>query len=61
MDLESGATIYVEARIDRLINLTTHENGGGDITVAVLTTEEARTLANALLAAVVEAEAPRPS
>lgn len=54
MDLESGATIYVEARTDRKINMEVHIDGG--IMGPILTTEEARTVANALLAAVVEAE-----
>jgi urease beta subunit len=55
MDLESGNTIYVEATIHRSVALVVL-TGKQDVP-SMLTTEEARTLANALLAAVVEAEA----
>lgn len=58
MNVASGETIYVEARTDRKINLEVQYDGA--IISPVLTTEEARTLANALLAAVAEDEAHHP-
>ena len=56
MDLESGDTLYVEATTERSVRFTRYTNLTQSFTTR-LTTEEARTLANALLAAVVEAEA----
>jgi hypothetical protein len=58
MDLESGDTIYVEATVHNTVDLRTDERG-----ITMLTIEEARTLAGALLMAANEAEkyhAPRP-
>ena len=52
MDLESGTTIYVEAETTQRVRLTVIY--GTAQTVTSLTTEEALTLANALLGAVAE-------
>lgn len=54
MDLKSGSAITVKTYRTRTIKIEHHVGGG--FTVITLTTEEARTLANVLLAAVVEAE-----
>jgi hypothetical protein len=58
MDLKSGDTIYTEARTDGLISVEVIH--GMARTRSRLTTDEARTLANALLGAVAEAEAHQP-
>lgn len=57
MDLTSGDTVYIEATTDRRVQLRMERPPTGLRLTTRLTTEEARTLANALLAAVVEAEA----
>jgi hypothetical protein len=56
MDLEGGDTIYVEAVIGRAVRLTLQHSVPGSGRTTRLTTEEARTLANALLGAAIEAE-----
>ena len=57
MDLEHGGTIYVEAGVNRSLILTV-EHGMARMYIS-LTTEEARTMASALIAASIEAEAQR--
>lgn len=58
MDTERGDTIYVEAMIDQTVELRgVFRFLSETVGVAILTTDEARVLANALLAATVEAEA----
>lgn len=52
MDLEHGTTLDVKIYRNRIINIEHHVGGG--FSCITLTTDEARTLANTLLAAVHE-------
>lgn len=58
MDLANGDTIYVAATVNRTVQLDVDFDD--ELVGSVLTTEEARILANTLLAAVVEAESYKP-
>lgn len=57
MDLANGDTVYVEAITDRHVRLTLCKQDRSLALSTRLTSDEARVMANALLAAVVEAEA----
>jgi hypothetical protein len=57
MDLESGDTVYIEAESGVRVLLRLERPPIKLMLTTRLTTEEARTLANALLAAIIEAEA----
>jgi hypothetical protein len=57
MDLESGDTVYIEAESGVRVLFRLERPPIKLMLTTRLTTEEARTLANALLAAIVEAEA----
>jgi hypothetical protein len=57
MDLESGDIIYVESESGVRVLLRLERPPIKLMLTTRLTTEEARTLANALLAAIIEAEA----